>query len=142
MKTTRPMTLLVIVMLAGSQILGLPTPDAPAAKPLAEKQLQRIRPAIHRTQAETARLQTRLAHCQSELAALYAHYDLDEPAAHKIQDEIVDLQRQLLTSHHRLQKALRETVDAGQFERLRRRLEQAAPPNSGQKDEPAAPPAR
>jgi hypothetical protein len=40
----------------------------------------------------------------------------------------VELQRQLLTSHHRMQKALRAVVTAEQFERLRRRLENAAAP--------------
>jgi septal ring factor EnvC (AmiA/AmiB activator) len=142
MRTKLLMTLLVTVLLAGSTTTGLPAQDAPASQPLTEKQLQRIRPIIHRTQAETARLQTRLAECQRELAALYAHYDLDEAAAHQIQDEIVDLQRQLLTSHHRLQKALRDTVNAGQFERLRKRLEQPGSPTSAQKVEPLARPAK
>ena len=94
-----------------------------------EAQLERIRPVIQRTQAETARLQTRLSECQRELAALYARYELDETAARKLQDEIVESQRQLLTAHHRMQHALRETLDAKQFERLRRRLEQALAPS-------------
>jgi hypothetical protein len=93
---------------------------------LTEQQLERIRPIVQGTTAETARAQARLAECQRELAGLYARYELDEAAARKLQDEIVELQRGLLTAHHRMQKALRATVNAEQFERLRRRLEQLA----------------
>ncbi|HNQ87581.1 MAG TPA: hypothetical protein PKM73_02975 [Verrucomicrobiota bacterium] len=102
---------------------------------MTEQQLERIRPIVQGTTAETARAQARLAECQRELAGLYARYELDEAAARKLQDEIVDLRRQLLTAHHRMQKALRATVNAEHLERLRRRLEQAAaadPEASGQ----------
>jgi Spy/CpxP family protein refolding chaperone len=120
--------LLAAALVAGPTtvwLLAQETPP-PAAAPLTEQQLQKIRPVIRGTQAETARAQTRLGECQRELAALYAHYELDEAAARKLQDEIVELQRQLLTAHHRMQKALRAVVTAEQFERLRRRLENPA----------------
>ena len=117
--------LLATALVAGPTTVYLLAQDAPAPPPLTEAQLGRIRPVIQRTQAETARLQTRLGECQRELTALYARYDLDESAARQLQEEVVDLQRQLLTAHHRMQKALRAAVNAAQFDRLRRRLEQA-----------------
>jgi predicted nucleic acid-binding Zn-ribbon protein len=135
MKTTCLNTILAAALFAALATVWLLAQDQPALAPLTEKQLQRIRPVIQGTQAETARAQARLAECQRELAGIYARYELDEAATRKFQDEIVDLQSQLLTSHHRMQKALRATVNAEQFERLRRRLEQAAaadPEASGQ----------
>ena len=138
--------LLATSLIAGPTTAWLLAQDAPASPPLTEAQLERIRPVIQRTQAETARLQTRLGECQRELAVVYARYDLDEAAVRKLQDEIVELQRQLLTAHHRMQKALRDTVDARQFERLRRRLEQISAPGlpsaSQPMTRPEAPPPR
>ena len=121
--------LLATALVAGPTTVYLLAQDAPP--PLTEAQLERIRPVMQRTQAETARLQTRLGECQRELTALYARYNLDEAAVGKLQDEIVELQRRLLIAHHRMQKVLRDTVEAAQFERLRRRLEQAAAPSPG-----------
>lgn len=135
MNLRRILRTLAATLVLASTTVWLPAQDQPAPAPLTEPQLQRIRPIVQGTQAETARAQARLAECQRELAGLYARYELDEAAARKLQDEIVDLQRQLLTAHHRMQKALRATVNAEQFERLRRRLEQAAaadPEASGQ----------
>jgi Spy/CpxP family protein refolding chaperone len=122
--------LLATALVASPTTAWLLAQDAPppATPYLTEQQSKKISPIIRGTQAETARLQTRLAECQRELAALYARYELDEAAARKLQDEIVELQRQLLTAHHRMQKALRAVVTAEQFERLRRRLENAAAP--------------
>jgi hypothetical protein len=124
--------LLATALVAGPTTVWLLAQDAPppATPYLTEQQSKKISPIIRGTQAETARLQTRLGECQRELAALYARYELDEAAARKLQDEIVEFQRQLLTAHHRMQKALRATMDAGQFERLRRRFEQASVPGS------------
>ena len=130
MNPQRIITALAATLVLASTTVWLLAQDRPAPAPLTEQQLQRIRPIIQGTQAETTRAQTRLVECQRELAALYARYDLDEAAAGKLREEIVDLQHQLLTSHHRMQKALRATVYAAQFERLRRRLEQASAPGS------------
>jgi len=135
MNLRRILTTLAATLVLASTTVWLLAQNPPAPAPLTEQQLERIRPIVQGTQAETARAQARLAECQRELAGLYARYELDEAAARKLQDEIVDLQRQLLTAHHRMQKALRATVNAEQFERLRRRLEQAAaadPEASGQ----------
>jgi len=52
-----------------------------------------LRPIVQGTQHETARAQARLTECQRELAGLYARYELDEAAARKLQDEIVEIQR-------------------------------------------------
>jgi Spy/CpxP family protein refolding chaperone len=146
MNPQRIITALAATLVLASTTVWLLAQERFAPAPLTEQQLQRIRPIIQGTQAETTRAQTRLVECQRELAALYARYDLDEAAASKLREEIVDLQRQLLTSHHRLQKALRAVVTAEQFERLRRRLEQAAtlhPAAGGQPIErPEAPPTR
>jgi hypothetical protein len=128
MNLRRILTTLAATLALASTTVWLLAQDRPAPAPLTEPQLQRIRPIVQGTQADTARAQARLAECQRELAGIYARYELDEAAARKLQNEIVDLQRQLLTSHHRMQKALRATVNAEQFERLRRRLEQAAAP--------------
>jgi Spy/CpxP family protein refolding chaperone len=133
--------LLATALVAGPTTVWLLAQDAPppATPYLTEQQSKKISPIIRGTQAETARLQTRLGECQRELAALYAHYELDEAAARKLQEEIVDLQRQLLTSHHRLQKALRAVVTAEQFERLRRRLEHAVAPAAKPEVKPIRP---
>jgi len=134
MNPRRILTALAATLVLASTTVWLLAQDPPAPAPLTEQQLQRIRPVVQGTQAETARAQARLAECQRELAGIYARYELDEAAARQLQNEIVDLQRQLLTSHHRMQKALRATVNAEQFERLRRRLEQAAAPGSDGSD--------
>jgi hypothetical protein len=126
MNAQRIHTALAATLLLVLTGLWLRAQDRPAPAPLTEPQLHRIRPIVQGTQAETARAQARLTECQRELATLYARYDLDEAAARKLQDEVVELQRRLLTAHHRMQKALRATVNAEQFERLRRRLEQMA----------------
>ena len=135
MNLRRILTTMAATLVVVSTSVWLLAQDQTVSPPLTEQQLQRIRPVVQGTQAETARAQARLAECQRELAGIYARYELDEAAARQLQNEIVDLQRQLLTSHHRMQKALRATVNAEQFERLRRRLEQAAaaaPEASGQ----------
>jgi sRNA-binding protein len=142
MNPQRIITALAATLVLASTTVWLLAQERPAPAPLTEQQLQRIRPIIQGTQAETARAQTRLIECQRELAALYARYDLDEAAAGKLQDEIVELQRQLLSAHHRMQKALRATVDAGQFERLRRRLENAAVPAAKPEAKPEMKPIR
>jgi hypothetical protein len=122
------------------------TEHAPAPAPLTERQLQRIRPLARANQDETARLQTRLAERQRALAAVYTQYALGETEARKLQEEIVELQRQLLASHHRMQQELRAVVSAEQFDRLRRRLEQNMTPRPASEGRrtarPQAPPAR
>ena len=142
MNTKNLMTTLAATLVLASTTAWLLAQDATAPAPLTDQQLQRIRPIIQGTQAETARAQSRLAECQRELATLYARYDLDEAAARKLQDEIVELQRRLLTTHHRMQIALRATVNAEQFDRLRRRLEQMTAPSPAPDGRPVAPPQR
>lgn len=136
------MTIMAVILVAASTMLLIVAQDDPRPAPLTGQQLQRIRPMIRDTQAETARAQARLAECQRELTALYARYDLDETATRKLQEEIVELQRQLLTSHYRMQKVLRATVNAEQFEQLRRRLERAEASTSQGRAQPVAVPAK
>jgi septal ring factor EnvC (AmiA/AmiB activator) len=142
MNTKNLMTTLAATLVVAFTTVWLPAQDATAPAPLTDQQLQRMRPIIQATQTETARTQARLAECQRELVTLYARYDLDEAAARKLQDEIVELQRRLLTSHHRMQKALRATVSQEQFERLRRRLELSSAPSPALDGRPTARPQR
>jgi hypothetical protein len=142
MNTKNLMSTLAATLVVASTGAGLLAQDAPSPAPLTDQQLQRIRPIIQASQAEGARAQARLAECQRELEALYARYDLDDAAARKLQDEIVELQRRLLTTHHRMQIALRATVNAEQFDRLRRRLQQITAPSPAPDARPAAPPQR
>ena len=108
--------LLATVMLAAQ--------DAPVPAPLNTRQIERVRGLVETTQSEVTQLQTRLAERQRDLDRVYTQYRLDEPAARKLQEEIVELQRRLLASHHQMHVGLRSIVDQKQYERLRGRLEQ------------------
>ncbi|WP_425617104.1 hypothetical protein NA78x_000774 [Anatilimnocola sp. NA78] len=117
-------------------------PEAPREPPpLSPEQLAQVRALVQRTQAEQQTLKAELATSQEKLTRCYAEYKLDEPQVEKLQDEIVDLQKKLLASHHRLQKELRTIVGAERFMILSRRIENAlrSPPpatNSKSSDKP------
>jgi len=113
-------------------------PDEPREPPpLTTEQLTQVRALVQRTQTEQAALKTELAAAQDKLSRCYAEYKLDEPQVVKLQDEIVELQKKLLVSHHRLQKELRTIVGAERFLILSRRIENAlrsSPSNSPPKN--------
>ena len=104
--------------------------DTPAPAPLNARQTARVRGLVQTTQSEVTQLQNRLAERQRELDRVYSQYKLDEPAARKLQEEIVELQRRLLASHHQMHVGLRAIVDQKQYERLRERLEQILHPGA------------
>jgi hypothetical protein len=128
--------ILCIVSLASAPMFGQEQPVP--LPPLHERQIIQVRELVQMTQSRTTLLQARLSERQRDLARVYAQYDLDETQARRIQEEIIDLQRQLLAGHHRMQTELRTIVGRDRFDFLRRRLEQAvasdpvtAPKNHG-----------
>lgn len=112
-----------------------------APPPLTPEQLATVRTLVQRTQADQAAVRKALGTAQEELARCYAAYDLDLRLVEKLQTEIIEQQRKLLASHHRLHTELRMIVSGPRFEILSRRIENALrnPPSSA-KDEPAPPP--
>jgi hypothetical protein len=115
--------------------------DDAAPPPLTSEQLEAVRALVQRTQAEQTAARKALVTAQEELARCYAAYDLDLKQVEKLHAEIIDQQRKLLASHHRLHTELRMIVSGPRFEILSRRIENALrnPPPSA-KDEPAPPP--
>lgn len=111
-------------------ILSLPTwaisnsvaAEAPPT-PLAADQRARISELAQTTQAEVAKIKERLEEAQRELAAIYAIYELDAEKASQLEQELLDLQRQLLANYRRMQTELRTLVSEERFALLRRRLD-------------------
>ncbi len=105
--------------------------DEPASSPpLSPEQMVRVRKLVQSVQTQATLLQARLDQRQRELAEVYMAYELDEPRAQKLQAEIVELQRLLLTNHHRMQVELRMIVSRERFEFLRRRLAHVVAPKT------------
>jgi len=97
-----------------------PAPDPP---PLTTEQRARLSQLAQEIQGENMRLRALLEERQNELARVYADYDLDEKRADKLEAEILDLQRQMLTSYRKLQVELRATVGRERFVLLKKRLD-------------------
>ena len=129
-------SLLLTALLALSQA---PT-DKAAPPPLTEAQLAKLRELVRVTQTEADEIKGRLERQQRELMRLYDAYELDRPAAEKLQGEIVDLQKQMLANYHKMQVGLRETVSADRFTVLKQRLARVLGPD-GRKP-PETPPAK
>ena len=102
--------------------------DQEQPPPLTPEQVAKVRELVRKTQAQTTLLQARLDKRQRDLTELYAQYELDVVAAQHLQDAIIDLQRQLLTSHHTMQVELRSIVNPARFEVLRQRLSRVVGP--------------
>lgn len=101
------------------------------AKVVADPKLDRLRGIVRTAFDEQAKLRASLAERQRELSEVYALYDLDDADVDRLHGEILDLQSRLLASHRKMQKELREVVDAERFETLSRRIDNAlrtAPP--------------
>jgi hypothetical protein len=101
-----------------------------APPPLTEDQLTQLRELVRSTQDSTQRLRQELAERERLLAEKYAQFELDEAAAEKLQGEVVDLQKQLLTNYHRLQVELRRIVGPQRFGQLKLRLDNALRPKA------------
>ncbi|QDU27013.1 hypothetical protein ETAA8_20970 [Anatilimnocola aggregata] len=121
---------------------AIPAQVAAEPPPLTAEQLTKVRELVQRTQSVQAKLKTELAASQEQLARCYAEYQLDEPQVARLQAEILEQQKQLLASHHRLQTELRSIVGAERFQILSRRIENALrsslKPAEKQSDKPAA----
>ncbi len=115
--------------------------DDAAPPPLTPEQLGTVRALVQRTQAEQAETRQALLTAQEELVRCYAVFDLDLKQVEKLQVEVIEQQRKLLVSHHRMHTELRTIVSGPRFEILSRRIENALrnpPPNA--KAEPARSP--
>ena len=104
--------------------------DSAPPPPLTSTQLARVRELVRVTQNQSTLLQARLGEQQRALARLYAQFELDEKETRKLQNEIVERQRQLLASHHQMQVEVRKVVGKERFEILRRRLERVLTPST------------
>jgi hypothetical protein len=120
----------------------LATGQAPAASPppLTEDQLTRLRELVRGTQATAERLRQELADHERQLAEKYAQFDLDEAGAKRLQNGIVERQKELLVNYHRLQVELRKVVGPERFGQLKQRLDNVLRPKA--KTEGPAEPAR
>lgn len=124
------LSLLLIVSAAAT------SDDRPAPPPYTEEQLKQLRELVRTTREEGARLQGQLEERQRDLAELYNQYELNERAAQQLQLEIVDLQRQLLANHHKMQKELRAIVSKERFTVLSQRLNRAMAPKEKPPERP------
>jgi hypothetical protein len=140
---------LIAWLLASASAPLFAQPEPAPLPPLTERQIIQVRELVQATQSRITFLQARLNERQRDLARVYAQYDLDETQARKLQEEIIELQRQLLSGHHRMQTELRTIVGRERFDFLRARLEQALsfdpvtapknPDNSPQEQNPQQP---
>lgn len=99
--------------------------DDAAPPPLTPEQSSAVRALVQQTQAEQAVARKALLAAQEELARSYAAYDLNLQQVEKLQVEIVEQQRKLLASHHRLHTELRTIVSGPRFQVLSQRIENA-----------------
>ena len=105
-------------------VLMASAPTAWAEPPqLTEDQKARISKLANETKQESERLKSLLDVRQKELAAVYAEYKLDEERATKLEADVLDLQRQMLTTYRKMQVELRTLVGEERFNLLRRRLD-------------------
>lgn len=111
------LAMIMVVALVVAAQDGAPPPT------LTSTQLARVRELVRVTRNQSSLLQARLSERQRALARLYAQFELDGKAAQELQNEIIELQRQLLANHHQMQVEVRKVVGKERFELLRRRLE-------------------
>src|SRR5262249_29698837 len=77
-----------------------PVPEPP---PLTEDQRARISKLANDTKQEADRLKGLLDQNQRALAGVYDQYELDEAKATKLEAEILDVQKQMLANHRKMQ---------------------------------------
>jgi predicted NACHT family NTPase len=120
-------------------VLLLVQAERPTPAPLNEEQVKQLRALMYTTQTTAATLQGQLDEKQRELAKVYAQYELNQRQALRLQSEIMELQKQLLANHHKLQVELRSIVGQERFEMLRLRVLNSLTPKPKDK-EPETPP--
>lgn len=107
---------LVLCLLPASHLSAEPPP-------LSEDQRASITKLANETKKEADRLKGLLDRRQEELGEVYAKYGLDEAKATKLEAEILDLQKQMLANHRKMQVELRSLVGEERFVILRKRLD-------------------
>jgi peptidoglycan hydrolase CwlO-like protein len=135
----RRTTLILMIATVAVSSIGLVGTGADPASPapLSTEQLDQVRSLVKRTQSEQTRLKSALAESQEKLAECYTVFELDEKQVDKLQEEIIELQRKLLASHHSMQTELRTIVGPERFKILSRRIAnamQSPTPKSDGKD--------
>ncbi|MGE3808681.1 MAG: Spy/CpxP family protein refolding chaperone [Gemmataceae bacterium] len=111
-----------------SLLLLVATGSAQERPRYTEEQLKKLRELVNTTRETATELQGKLERHQRALAQLYDDYEFDEAKARRLQNAIVDLQRQLLENHLRMQTELRGIVDKDQFQVLKLRIKGAVQP--------------
>jgi hypothetical protein len=90
---------------------------------LAQPQIAQIRKLIQATKSHDAKINSQLVERQQELIAAYAEFELNEKRIERLQEEVVDLQRQLLANYHRLQMGLRKATGPERFKTVKSRAD-------------------
>jgi len=108
--------------------------ERPTPAPLNEEQVKQLRALMYATQTTATTLQGQLDEKQRELAKVYAQYELNQRQALRLQTEIMELQKQLLANHHKLQVELRSIVGEERFEMLRLRILSSLTPKPKDKE--------
>ena len=109
------------MILCASLVLATTTRAEPP--PLTEEQRLQIAKLANETKQDADRLKALLDRKQRELADVYALYKLDEEKATKLEAEILNVQKQMLANHRKMQIELRTLVGEERFNLLRTRLE-------------------
>jgi hypothetical protein len=107
--------------------------------PLAEPQIAQIRKLVQATKENEAKLKRLLNVRQQELIAEYAEFEVDEKRILRLQQEIVDLQRQLLVNYHRFQLGLRQATGPEHFNSIKARVDQYVRPEKSGTQSNSAP---
>lgn len=108
--------------------------ERPTPAPLSEDQVKQLRELMQTTHSTAATLQTQLEEKQRELAKVYSQYELNQRQALRLQGEIMEVQKQLLANHHKLQIELRSIVGQERFDLLRLRILNSLTPKPKDKE--------
>lgn len=114
--------LLALVILPGTaapEPESGPEPRSPTAElNLSPQQRERLDALSARTRALNRELGRQLQSRKVELDGLYRRFELDEPRARRLRQEIHAVQGQMLEVHHTFQVELRKILTPEQFSRL------------------------
>lgn len=126
----------VLPLIAALLLVQAPEKTLP---PLTPEQSEQLRTLVRTTHDQGAALKSQLDEKQKALADLFAEYELKERQARKLEEEIIDLQRQLLANHHKMQVEIRTIVGKERFDILRQRVGRIVPAPGAKEPEPPPP---
>jgi Spy/CpxP family protein refolding chaperone len=89
---------------------------------LSKAQEERMAALRARIRAQSWELGQRMSDRRRELEAVYSRYEMEEPRARRLRQEIHDIQGQMLELQHEFQLELRKILTPSQFERVQQAL--------------------